>query len=86
MYLILQDITNANITNGDTLDYPRFRDDGKLKQFDLVIANILRNQDGYGEERLKKSDLADRFGSGHEPQNSADWTQIQHKRVGCGAG
>lgn len=78
MYLILRDIRNANITNGDTLDYPRFRDDTRLKQFDMVIANIPWNQDGYGAERLKKADFADRFSFGYPPQNSADWAWIQH--------
>jgi len=78
MYLILRDIRNANIANGDTLDYPRFRENSKLRQFDVVIANIPWNQDGYGEERLKKADFADRFFFGYPPQNSADWAWIQH--------
>jgi len=78
MNLILHDIKNANIANGDTLDYPRFRDDSRLKQFDVVIANIPWNQDGYGEERLKKADFTERFSFGYSPQNSADWAWIQH--------
>lgn len=78
MNLILHDIRNANIANGDTLDYPRFKDDDKLKQFDVVIANIPWNQDGYGEESLKKSDFRERFSFGYSPNNSADWSWIQH--------
>ncbi|MEM5868846.1 MAG: type I restriction-modification system subunit M [Candidatus Aenigmatarchaeota archaeon] len=78
MNLILHDIKNANIANGDTLDYPRFKDNGRLKQFDVVIANIPWNQDGYDEERLKKADLSERFFFGYPPQNSADWAWIQH--------
>jgi type I restriction enzyme M protein len=78
MNLILHDIKNANIANGDTLDYPRFRDDSRLKQFDVVIANIPWNQDGYGEERLKKADFRERFSFGYSPQNSADWSWVQH--------
>jgi type I restriction enzyme M protein len=78
MNLILHDIKNANIANGDTLDYPRFRDDSRLKQFDVVIANIPWNQDGYGEERLKKADFRERFSLGYSPQNSADWSWVQH--------
>jgi type I restriction enzyme M protein len=64
MNLLLHEIKNANLTNGDTLDYPRFRENGNLKQFDIVIANIPWNQDGYGEERLKKADLRERFSFG----------------------
>jgi len=78
MNLILHDIKNANIANGDTLDYPRFRENGRLKQFDVVIANVPWNQDGYGEERLKKADFRERFSFGYSPQNSADWAWIQH--------
>ncbi|MEM2111896.1 MAG: class I SAM-dependent DNA methyltransferase [Candidatus Bathyarchaeia archaeon] len=78
MNLILHDIKNANIANGDTLDYPRFSENEGLKQFDIVIANIPWNQDGYGEERLKKADFSERFSFGYSPQNSADWTWIQH--------
>jgi type I restriction enzyme M protein len=78
MNLILHDIKNANIANGDTLDYPRFRENERLKQFDIVIANIPWNQDGYSEERLKKADFRERFSFGYPPQNSADWAWIQH--------
>ena len=78
MNLLLHGIKNANLANGDTLDYPRFREDGDLKQFNVVIANIPWNQDGYGEERLKKSDLRERFSFGYATKSSADWAWIQH--------
>jgi type I restriction enzyme M protein len=78
MNLLLHDIKNAKIANGDTLDYPRFSEDGRPKRFDVVIANIPWNQDGYGEERLKKADFRERFSFGFPPQNSADWAWIQH--------
>lgn len=78
MNLLLHEIKNANLANGDTLDYPRFRENGNLKQFNVVIANIPWNQDGYGEERLKKSDLRERFSYGFATQSSADWAWIQH--------
>jgi type I restriction enzyme M protein len=78
MNLLLHEIKNANLVNGDALDYPRFRDNGNLKQFDVVIANIPWNQDGYGEERLKKADLRERFSFGYATNSSADWAWIQH--------
>lgn len=78
MNLLLHEIKNANLANGDTLDYPRFRENGNLKQFDVVIANVPWNQDGYGEERLKKSDLRERFSYGFATQSSADWAWVQH--------
>jgi type I restriction enzyme M protein len=79
MNLLLHEIRNANVTNGDTLDYPRFADNGKLKQFDIVIANPPWNQDGYGEERLKKADFRDRFSFGYPPnKKGGDWAWVQH--------
>jgi len=79
MNLLLHDIRNANIANGDTLDYPRFTDNGKLKQFDVVIANIPWNQDGYGEERLQKADFRERFSFGYPPRyKGADWAWVEH--------
>lgn len=78
MNLILHGIESVNLANGDTLDYPRFKEKGRLKQFDIVIANPPWNQDGYGEERLKKVDFRERFSFGYPPKNSADWAWIQH--------
>ncbi len=78
MNLLLHDIKNANLANGDTLESPRFRDNGKLEQFEVVIANIPWNQDGYNEGRLKEANFRERFTLGFPPQNSADWAWIQH--------
>ena len=78
MNLLLHDIKNANLANGDTLENPRFRDNSKLKQFDIVIANIPWNQDGYNEGRLKAVNFRERFTLGYPPQSSADWAWVQH--------
>jgi type I restriction enzyme M protein len=78
MNLLLHGIRNAVLANGDTLDYPKHREDGNLKQFDVVIANPPWNQDGYGEERLKKSDLRERYSFGFATKSSADWVWVQH--------
>lgn len=79
MNLLLHDIRNGHLANGDTLDYPRFRDEaGRLERFDVVIANPPWNQDGYGEDRLKKADFRERFSFGYPPKDKADWAWIQH--------
>jgi len=78
MNLILHGIKSGNLASGDTLDYPRFRENGKLQQFDLVIANPPWNQDGYGEERLKRADFRERFSLGYPPNDKGDWAWIQH--------
>ena len=78
MNLLLHDIKNGEIVNGDTLDYPRLRENGRLKTFDIVIANPPWNQDGYGEDRLKKANFRERFTFGYSPNDKADWAWVQH--------
>ncbi|MEM1782781.1 MAG: N-6 DNA methylase [Nanopusillaceae archaeon] len=75
--LIAHGITDAFIEFGDSLLYPRFTEGGKLKQFDVVIANVPWNQRGYGEETLKKADFKERFFD-YPPNNTADWAWVQH--------
>ena len=78
MNLLLHDIKNGEIVNGDTLDYPRLRENGRLKTFDVVIANPPWNQDGYGEDRLKRANFRERFTFGYPPNDKADWAWVQH--------
>jgi type I restriction enzyme M protein len=75
--LVAHGITDAFIEFGDSLLYPKFKEEDKLKQFDVVIANIPWNQDGYGEETLKKADFRERFFE-YPPDNTADWAWVQH--------
>ncbi|MEM3833321.1 MAG: N-6 DNA methylase [Thermoprotei archaeon] len=75
--LIAHGITDAFIEFGDSLLYPRFTEGGRLKQFDVVIANVPWNQDGYGEETLKKADFKERYFD-YPPNNTADWAWVQH--------
>ena len=86
MNLLLHDIKNAHLENGDTLENPRFRENGKLKQFDVVIANIPWNQDGYNEGRLKAVNFRERFPFGYTPQSSADWAWVQHMLASANQG
>ena len=79
MNLILHGINDYFLENGDTLLYPRFKENGYIKQFDICITNPPWNQDGYGEETLKKGEYSkERFKYGYPPRQSADWAWIQH--------
>ncbi len=78
MNMILHGIKSPKLAVGDTLLRPAFKEGNKLKRFDVVIANPPWNQDGYGEETLKKAEFAERFKYGYPPNNSADWAWIQH--------
>jgi len=79
MNLYIHDIRNAKIAFGDTLLYPKFKENEGLKQFDIVIANPPWNQDGYDENVIKKGEFwKQRFKYGFVPKQSADWAWIQH--------
>ncbi|MGC9059476.1 MAG: type I restriction-modification system subunit M [Candidatus Aenigmatarchaeota archaeon] len=79
MNMILHDINDPRIEIGDTLLYPRFKENGEIKKFDICLTNPPWNQDGYGEETLKKGDFWEkRFKYGFVPRQSADWAWIQH--------
>jgi len=79
MNMILHGIKSPKLAVGDTLLWPQFKEGERFKRFDVVIANPPWNQDGYGEETLKKAEFKEeRFKYGYPPNNSADWAWIQH--------
>lgn len=79
MNLIIHDIKHAQLEPGDTLLFPKFKESKGIKTFDYVIANPPWNQDGYGEETLKKGDFwQERFPFGFPTRQSADWAWVQH--------
>lgn len=79
MNLYIHDIRNAQLTLGDTLLYPKFKEGERIKKFDMVIANPPWNQDGYDEEILKRGEFwKEGFKFGFPPKQSADWAWIEH--------
>jgi type I restriction enzyme M protein len=79
MNMYIHDIRDAHLEFGDTFLYPKFKEGEGLMRFDVVVANPPWNQDGYGEEVLKKGEFwKQRFGLGFVPRQSADWAWIQH--------
>ncbi len=79
MNLYIHDIRNAQLTLGDTLLYPKFKEGERIKKFDIVIANPPWNQDGYDEVILKRGEFwKERYKFGFPPKQSADWAWIQH--------
>jgi type I restriction enzyme M protein len=68
---------DAEIALGDTMRNPGFTDrSGHLRQFDLVTANPMWNQDF--PEDVYRNDTSDRFSNGIPPASSADWGWVQH--------
>jgi len=87
MNMYIHDIRDSHLEFGDTFLYPKFKEGDSLKQFDVVIANPPWNQDGYGEDVLKKGEFwRKRFRYGFNPRNSADWAWIQHMMASAGDG
>jgi len=67
----------AWLEQGDTFVSPKFLNpDNSLRQFDLVLANPMWNQDGF--KRFMEDDQYGRFGYGVVNDSSADWGWIQH--------
>jgi type I restriction enzyme M protein len=68
---------DAEIGLGDTMRNPAFSDrSGHLRQFDIVTANPMWNQDV--PESVYRNDTSDRFTKGIPPGSSADWGWVQH--------
>lgn len=81
MNIILHNITRYNIEYGDTLEEPLNERDGRLIQFDRVIANPPFSQN-YNRATMKHSE---RFQYGFTPETSkkADLMFVQHMLASC---
>lgn len=68
---------DAEIALSDTMHRPAFTEgDGRLRQFDVVVANPMWNQKFKAE--TYENDPYERFKRGIPPSSSADWGWIQH--------
>ena len=67
----------ANIVLGDTMNRPAFlNSDGSLRNFDIVVANPMWNQNF--AQGTYENDTYNRFNFGYPPSSSADWGWVQH--------
>jgi len=79
MNMYIHGIGDYHLEFGDTFLYPKFKEGEGVRRFDVVVANPPWNQDGYGEEVLRKGEFwKQRFTYGSVPRQSADWAWIQH--------
>lgn len=87
MNMILHGYNDAKIERGDTFSDPKHLVDGKLMQFDNVLANPPWNLDDWLHKtetvngKKKKVELEDKFDRlkyGRPPASTADWAWIQH--------
>ena len=77
MNLLLHGLQSAHLKRGDTLMDPKFLEGGRLRQFDIVIANPPFSLKNWGYERAQ-SDPYRRFRFGVPPKGYADYAFIQH--------
>lgn len=77
MNLFLHGVKDFNIVNGDTLAAPAFVENGKLKQFDLVLANPPYSISQWNRSAFE-SDKYGRNFLGVPPQGRADYAFLQH--------
>lgn len=77
MNLYLHGIHDFSIVNDDTLEHPAFIINGKVQQFDVVLANPPYSIKQWNREKFEH----DKFGRcflGVPPQDCADYAFIQH--------
>jgi type I restriction enzyme M protein len=80
MNMIIHDM-EGKIEIGDTMRYPKFLANGKLRKFDRVVANPMWNQSKQSLSYLSEEFyLNDEYGRFHKAVtgNSADWAWMQH--------
>lgn len=84
MNAFLHDL-DAEIALGDTMRHPAFSGpDGSLRQFALITANPMWNQNF--PITLYENDPYERFGRGIPPASSADWGWMQHMAASLAPG
>jgi type I restriction enzyme M protein len=77
MNMFLHGLDNARIERGDTLNNPQLKEDDRLMQFDVVVANPPFSWDKWGAEDAHK-DQYSRYHRGIPPKSKADWAFISH--------
>jgi len=77
MNLFLHGVKDFEVVNADTLRHPAFIENGKLKQFDLILANPPYSINQWNREAF----MNDKYGRnflGTPPQSRADYAFFQH--------
>ena len=77
MNLFLHGVKDFNIVNGDTLAAPAFIENGKLKQFDLILANPPYSISQWNRSAFENDKYGRNF-LGVPPQGRADYAFLQH--------
>ncbi|MBX9600046.1 MAG: N-6 DNA methylase [Bryobacteraceae bacterium] len=84
MNMVLHDMA-GEIVRGNTMSNPKFLNDSRLRQFDIVVTNPMWNQDNF-DPKSYENDPYERFETrgGYAPTSSADWAWLQHVAASLG--
>jgi len=77
MNMILHGYNNAIVLHGDNFDNPKHLKTGKLKKFDIVLANPPWNQKNWHHSKFVNGDPYNRFTFGLPSKSSGDWAWLQ---------
>ena len=77
MNMILHGYDNAIVLHGDNFDNPKHLKNGKLKKFDIVLANPPWNQKNWHHSKFVNGDPYNRFTFGLPSKSSGDWAWLQ---------
>lgn len=77
MNMFLHGVEDFEVANDDTLEHPAFLEAGKLRRFDMVLANPPCSISQWNRESFA-SDIYGRNILGTPPQGRADYAFIQH--------
>ncbi len=77
MNLFLHGVNDFKIVNADTLKYPAFVENGRLKQFDICLANPPYSISEWGRDSFESDQYGRNF-LGTPPQGRADYAFFQH--------
>ncbi len=77
MNMFLHGQDSARIEWGDTLNNPLLKENDRLMQFDVIVANPPFSLDKWGEKHLE-NDIYNRFDRGMPPASKGDYAFISH--------
>ncbi len=78
MNMVLHGFATAEIAGGNTLTYPFFKEDQKLKRFDYVVANPPFSDKAWSTGLDPADDPYRRFQCGTPPEKNGDFAYLLH--------
>ncbi len=77
MNMVLHGYDDAHIEREDTFTNPKHIESGKLKKFNIVLANPPWNYPNWHHEKWRNGDPYNRFTFGLPPKGAGDWAWLQ---------